>query len=116
MDTLTRLQNWFDSQCDGEWEHHHGVSIETLDNPGWRVKIDVNGTRLAGRAFSLVSKNVSQGFIDQSMGKIKPPFVVASPLSNVWMVCFVKENKFEGAGDASQLDTLLSLFLDWAEK
>lgn len=31
-------------QCDGDWEHHFGVSISTLDNPGWHVNIELAGT------------------------------------------------------------------------
>jgi hypothetical protein len=33
--TLTWLQAWYAEQCDGDWEHQFGVSVETLDNPGW---------------------------------------------------------------------------------
>ena len=42
---LTWLQAWYASQCDGEWEHGHGLKIDTLDNPGWCVEIDLGGTR-----------------------------------------------------------------------
>jgi hypothetical protein len=44
MDPLTRLQSWYSAQCDGDWEHAFGVKIETVDNPGWRVTIDLAGT------------------------------------------------------------------------
>ena len=27
------LQSWYQSQCDGDWEHEFGIRIETLDNP-----------------------------------------------------------------------------------
>ena len=40
---LLRLQRWYVSRCDGEWEHGMGVRIETLDNPGWQVVIDSGG-------------------------------------------------------------------------
>ncbi|WP_239135544.1 Imm53 family immunity protein, partial [Actinoplanes derwentensis] len=29
-DALTWLQGWYATQCDGDWEHEYGVSIETL--------------------------------------------------------------------------------------
>ena len=41
MTTLARLQRWYASQCDGDWEHHSDVEIGTLDNPGWSVDIDL---------------------------------------------------------------------------
>lgn len=40
---LSDLQDWFARQCDGDWEHQAGISIETTDNPGWFVQVDLNG-------------------------------------------------------------------------
>ena len=40
-DVWTWLQAWYVNQCDGDWEHQYGVTISTLDNPGWEVKIDL---------------------------------------------------------------------------
>lgn len=45
-DVLTWLQAWYSAQCDGDWEHGSGIKIETLDNPGWWVEIDLEGTSL----------------------------------------------------------------------
>lgn len=42
--TLTWLQAWFAMQVDGDWEHEDGITIETLDNPGWAVSISLAGT------------------------------------------------------------------------
>jgi hypothetical protein len=47
MDALERLQEWYAEQCDGEWEHSYGVHLETLDNPGWSLTVDLTGTRWA---------------------------------------------------------------------
>jgi hypothetical protein len=41
---LERLQTWYSSHCDGEWEHDFGVQIGTLHNPGWTLRIDLTGT------------------------------------------------------------------------
>jgi hypothetical protein len=43
-DRLERLQRLFMSLCDGEWEHGLGITIENLDNPGWTIRIALNGT------------------------------------------------------------------------
>jgi len=43
------LQSWYRRHCDGDWEHQHGVELGTLDNPGWRLAIDLQGTELEGR-------------------------------------------------------------------
>ncbi len=44
MSELRQLQAWFKSHCDGDWEHGNGVRIETLDNSGWSVSINLDGT------------------------------------------------------------------------
>jgi hypothetical protein len=41
---VLRLQRWFERECNGDWEHSYGITIETLDNPGWLVKIDLHET------------------------------------------------------------------------
>lgn len=55
MDYIERLNRWWQSHCDGEWEHEFGLRIETMDNPGWLVRIDVMYTELAGRPIKPVS-------------------------------------------------------------
>jgi hypothetical protein len=50
---------WYSAHCDGEWEHGFGVTIATLDNPGWSVTIDVEGTQLASTPFESVKTAVS---------------------------------------------------------
>ncbi len=37
MRNLIELQEWYKSNCNGEWEHEYGLKIKTLDNPGWEV-------------------------------------------------------------------------------
>jgi hypothetical protein len=39
-DNLTWLMRWYLAECNGDWEHSYGVRVETLDNPGWSLKID----------------------------------------------------------------------------
>ena len=53
------LQNWYCSNCDGGWEHSYGIKIQTLDNPGWHVEIDLMETRVADKPFAEVAKDES---------------------------------------------------------
>ena len=48
-DLLHFVQDWYSQHCDGDWEHQHGVEIGTLDNPGWRLFVDLTDTALEGR-------------------------------------------------------------------
>ena len=46
------LQRWYAEQCNGDWEHEFGIKIETLDNPGWNLEIDLSGTGFEGQVLS----------------------------------------------------------------
>jgi hypothetical protein len=37
---LALIDKWFAGRCDGVWEHHSGLKLETTDNPGWLMTID----------------------------------------------------------------------------
>ena len=89
---LAWLQMWFKQQSNGDWEHRYGVSIETLDNPGWSVKIDLAETSLSSKGFSKLWENHGE---------------------NNWIMCRVENKKFEGAGDAEKLLSILTIFKKW---
>lgn len=94
MTTIQRLQQWYISNCDGDWEHKSGITISTLDNPGWAIDINVEGTALAG-----VIKNPSS--IDRS----SVDWLHSSCDGNVFTLCC-------GPGN---LEEALLLFLNLAE-
>lgn len=42
------------ADCNGDWEHQNGISIGTLDNPGWSTRINLAGTEMHGVQFDRV--------------------------------------------------------------
>lgn len=56
-DHLMRIQQWYQENCDGDWEHNYGVKLETLDNPGWTIVIDLNGTINSEKSFQKIEVN-----------------------------------------------------------
>lgn len=90
---LDWIQKWFSEQCDGVWEHSFGISIETLDNPGWRVKIDLAGTPL---------ENLKMEKLSADRGE------------DDWVFCTIRDQKFEGHGDPMKLVAILEAFREWA--
>jgi hypothetical protein len=94
MSPLQALEAWYTSRCDGDWEHSFGVSIESLDNPGWAVRIDLAETPLAGRAFKAVQ-------IDRS--------------SDDWFRCSVDADVFTGCSGPGNLHEVLDIFARWAK-
>ena len=49
--SVSTLERWYVSQCNGEWEHGYGVRISTLDNPGWAVRIGLHDTKKQDASF-----------------------------------------------------------------
>jgi hypothetical protein len=99
MSILNDLQAWYDAQCNGDWEHSFGVHIETLDNPGWKVTIDLHGTRLEELPFSPVHRGEPDVEKD----------------ADTWIDCKVENGKFLAYGGSSQLEPILQTFLAWAK-
>ncbi|MEM9340356.1 MAG: Imm53 family immunity protein [Bacteroidota bacterium] len=48
MEIIDHISKWFASQCDGDWEHESCIKINTIDNPGWSISIDIRNTSLEG--------------------------------------------------------------------
>lgn len=92
-DLLERIEAWYASRCDGEWEHRWGVQIETLDNPGWLVRIDLTGTSLADVPFETRENMESE---------------------DAWLECGIRDGQWVGAGGPRMLRRILAEFLDWA--
>lgn len=94
MDIFEWLQNWYKKQCDGDWEHLYGIKIENIDNPGWSVSVDLIDTALTNRAFEKIQYDHGD---------------------DNWLICQVKDNKFEGVGDSDKLVEILSIFKQWVD-
>ena len=93
--TLQRLCAWYRSQCDEEWEHHWGVKIGTLDNPGWWVDINLQGTPLEPVPFA-EHKDLYEHETD-------------------WIICRREGPTFQIRCGAERLDAALQVFLDWVD-
>lgn len=95
MNSLDALQEWFATQCNGCWEHERGITIDTIDNPGWHVRIELAGT-------------TQEGLV------LKPVGVTRS--EDDWYECRVIDEIFEGVGAARNLGDILDVFLSWTKK
>ena len=103
IDELSWLQRWYSAHCDGEWEHGSGITIETIDNPGWSMTIGLYGTELDSASFEPVKTDISE---------------------TDWVRCRVAEReqdkpstyrRFEGYGGASNLNDIIRVFRTWVE-
>jgi hypothetical protein len=64
-----------------------------LDNPGWLVKINLEGTDLEGQAFPEIAK-------------LEP--------ERAWLSCKIVDKQFQGAGGPHMLGDILAAFVHWA--
>ena len=92
MDPLSRLCAWYEGQPHEDWHEDHGVKISTVDNPGWRVLIDIEHTTLEDKEFTEVE-------IDRS--------------ETDWIICQTRYGRFDAACGPGNLNELIEIFLDW---
>lgn len=90
---LQQLVSWYESHCDGDWEHNDGIQIHTIDNPGWRVSINLLDTELEQIPFQRIETDRSE---------------------RDWLRVWLAEEKFEAACGVRNLDEVLGIFLEHA--
>ncbi len=90
--SLSVLERWYASQCDGEWEHGYGVRIDTLDNPGWRVHIGLHGTKKQDASLARVALTRSQ---------------------DDWILYWVEKQEFQVACGPKNLSEAIDIFAGW---
>lgn len=95
VELIKGLELWYSKNCDGAWEHRYGVKIDTLDNPGWMVQVDLAGTPLQSVAFEKIEVFRSE---------------------TDWIVCRVEGDAFQGDGGVFNLSEILGIFLAWRER
>jgi hypothetical protein len=94
-DDLAALQRWYDSNCDGEWEHEYGITIKNVDNPGWTVSIPLAETPLESKSFAPIRTSNS---------------------TDDWLYCRVEELRFIGDGDSLKLSDIVRIFNRWSRE
>jgi hypothetical protein len=94
QDILYWLQDWYQSNCDGNWEHNQNILILTIDNPGWSLSIKLEGTLLADRQFEEL-------FIEKS--------------ETDWYCCRFKNSVYLADGGLHNLLDLIAVFKTWVQ-
>lgn len=91
---LDKLMNWYQSNCDGEWEHDRRIRIGTIDNPGWSLEINFSETNVSGHTI---------------------PTTLEERTENNWLSFEVKEDVFYAWGGPGNLIELIQLFLEFTD-
>ena len=90
--SVSMFESWYANQCNGEWEHSYGIRIDTLDNPGWRIKIDLRDT---GRQGSVLER--------QKINRA----------ANDWISYWIEGQQFHIACGPLNLSEAAEIFVRW---
>ena len=91
---VSALERWYSRQCNGEWERSYGVKVNTLDNPGWRVEIDLRETKKQ----------------DASLQTVK-----VERADDDWIHYWIEKRRFQIACGPENLSEAIDLFVQWFE-
>ena len=92
---LDWLENFYKNLCNGDWEHQYGIKIDSLDNPGWKVKIDLMDTPFLQKEFKRIE-------------------IEKSELN--WIHCWIEADVFTIACGPQNLTEAITIFKDFVEK
>lgn len=95
MTSIEFIQHWYAAHCKGDWAHDERIRLTSLDNPGWYVIINLDRTELSGKAMAECKIDISD---------------------NDWIMCYIRDDKFEGAGDPFKLERILEKFQEFASQ
>ncbi|WP_370947156.1 Imm53 family immunity protein [Amycolatopsis sp. cg5] len=95
MSAFRFVQDWYAAHCDGEWEHEFGMTINTLDNPGWIIEIDIAHTGADGRRLTKA---------------------LTEPGPGQWIWSWCDGRKFGAACDPASLEDAFARFRAFIEK
>jgi Immunity protein 53 len=93
-EVLGALQAWYAAHCNGEWEKEFGVSIATLEDSAWELRVDLVGTSLAG-------------------SELERERAARTP--DDWCEAWCDGYTFRAVGGPENLDDLLAAFARFAE-
>jgi len=82
------LEKWFSMNSNSS------IFIKTIDNPGWKVTIDIGSTKINNKLFSTID-------IDKN--------------ENDWFNCWLENNYFEGRGGEKNLQDIIHAFTEWSD-
>ena len=91
IDLISKIQNWYKINCNGDWEHRYGISISTLDNPGWSIQLDLTETPLEGIDYKQAYQNPEQEhdwFYFQTKGNILDIACSPENLTTIFQIFF----------------------------
>ena len=95
MDLIKWLEQFYLSNCNGDWEHMFGVKIDTLDNPGWFLQFEIAETEYEDCIF----EDIKDYRTDDD-----------------WIACKKENNVITCACGPENLGEVLGIVKNWTER
>lgn len=92
---LKWLEQWYLSNCNGDWEHCFGLRIKYTTNQGWNVSIELDETD--AEDLVLASHEIYNSDTD-------------------WIRYKIEKRCFHGSGDFTKIKQILLVFKELIEK
>ena len=93
--SIIKIQDWYISNCDGDWEHACRFKLESLDNPGWMLTVDLAGTHQENQAFTERRANYEH--------------------DTQWIFVRKEGAKLKGACGPTKLEEMLTIVAEWLQ-
>jgi Immunity protein 53 len=90
--SISALERWYNGHCNGTWEHGNGIRIDTLDNPGWTIRIDLRDTKHQDRKLEQVK-------IERT--------------NDDWIQFWIEKQQFRAACGPCNLSETINLIVRW---
>ncbi|MFV0393965.1 MAG: immunity 53 family protein [Coprobacillaceae bacterium] len=95
MNNLQWLQGWLLENCFIDSDHYYGITIETIDNPGWNIRIQLKDTILNSEKFEDI--------------------IIQRENEENWIQCKVENEEFNAFCGPKNLEEVISIFRKWVE-
>ena len=93
MSVITQLTKWMQQASENAIKKLPRISVYTLDNPGWRIVVDLDESSVKQKSFSNFKLETSD---------------------DDWIVCKKEGSQIKGYCGPKNLIELLDIFLNWA--
>lgn len=89
---LLKFLKYYCTLFQNDWKLTESIKIYTIGNPGWRLKVCLQGTKFAYKEFRKISFDNTE---------------------NDWLRCYIENTIFEGAGGPFNFPDMFYIFIDW---
>jgi hypothetical protein len=90
--------SWYESNCDGYWEHSYGINIQSTDDPGFSITIDLKETECEGAPSRIIEHDFLKRYEENPVKR--------------WYKIEVEQDKFVAYSSIASFDEVFRVFFE----